>query len=185
MAAYPGSAHAEPARTQDINGSGVAGTRNRSTARGSRERRTKSPGHLSFHLFTFWLSMSRHHPINIFKKFWIWVVRIKSSELTSAFRHISGGMGSGFELARLGYSASRWNFYSRCWHSTWSSRVQDGGLPICSAHPSYSGSLLALVGIACLTFNWLAFFLIMTCSLIAYALRISVEEKALHENLGP
>jgi protein-S-isoprenylcysteine O-methyltransferase Ste14 len=45
--------------------------------------------------------------------------------------------------------------------------------------------LLALVGIGCLTFNWLAFFLIMTCSLIAYALRISVEGKALRENLEP
>jgi protein-S-isoprenylcysteine O-methyltransferase Ste14 len=33
--------------------------------------------------------------------------------------------------------------------------------------------------------HWTGFFLIMTCSLIAYALRISVEEKALRENLGP
>jgi protein-S-isoprenylcysteine O-methyltransferase Ste14 len=46
-------------------------------------------------------------------------------------------------------------------------------------HPSYSGSLLALVGIGFLTFNWLGLFLIITCTLLAYALRIPVEEKAM------
>ena len=44
-------------------------------------------------------------------------------------------------------------------------------------HPSYSGSMLALVGIALLTFNWLGLFLIITCTVLAYALRVWVEEK--------
>jgi len=51
-------------------------------------------------------------------------------------------------------------------------------------HPSYSGSLLALVGLACLTFNWLGFVVIIACSFAAYAFRISVEEKVLLQNLG-
>jgi protein-S-isoprenylcysteine O-methyltransferase len=51
-------------------------------------------------------------------------------------------------------------------------------------HPSYSGSMLALIGLACLTFNWLGFAVIIACSLTAYALRISVEEKVLLRSLG-
>jgi protein-S-isoprenylcysteine O-methyltransferase Ste14 len=51
-------------------------------------------------------------------------------------------------------------------------------------HPSYAGSILALVGLACLTFNWLGFVVIIACSLVAYTLRISVEEKVLYQNLG-
>ena len=51
-------------------------------------------------------------------------------------------------------------------------------------HPSYSGSMLALVGLACLTFNWLGFVVIIACSFLAYTLRISVEEKVLFQNLG-
>jgi protein-S-isoprenylcysteine O-methyltransferase len=51
-------------------------------------------------------------------------------------------------------------------------------------HPSYSGSMLALTGIACLTFNWLGFLAIIVCSLAAYSLRIAVEEKVLFQNLG-
>ncbi|HYY28200.1 MAG TPA: isoprenylcysteine carboxylmethyltransferase family protein [Chthoniobacterales bacterium] len=46
-------------------------------------------------------------------------------------------------------------------------------------HPSYSGSLLALVGVGFLTFNWLGLFLVITGTWLAYALRISVEEKAM------
>jgi len=37
---------------------------------------------------------------------------------------------------------------------------------------------------ACLTFNWLGFVVIIACSLVAYALRISVEEKVLFQSLG-
>ena len=50
-------------------------------------------------------------------------------------------------------------------------------------HPT-PGRILALVGLACLTFNWLGFVVIIACSLAAYALRISVEEKALFQSLG-
>jgi protein-S-isoprenylcysteine O-methyltransferase len=51
-------------------------------------------------------------------------------------------------------------------------------------HPSYTGSLVALTGIACLTFNWLGFLLILVCSAAAFAVRIQSEEKTLRENLG-
>jgi protein-S-isoprenylcysteine O-methyltransferase Ste14 len=61
--------------------------------------------------------------------------------------------------------------------------VQDGPYRFVR-HPSYSGSMLALLGLACLTFNWLGFLVIIGCSLVAYTLRISVEEKVLVQNLG-
>ena len=51
-------------------------------------------------------------------------------------------------------------------------------------HPSYSGSMLALIGLGCLTFNWLGFAVIIASSFLAYTLRISVEEKVLRQNLG-
>jgi protein-S-isoprenylcysteine O-methyltransferase len=51
-------------------------------------------------------------------------------------------------------------------------------------HPSYSGSLLALVGVGFLTFNWLGLILIATCTLWAYAIRIPVEEKTLLAEFG-
>jgi protein-S-isoprenylcysteine O-methyltransferase len=51
-------------------------------------------------------------------------------------------------------------------------------------HPSYAGSLIALTGMACLTFNWLGFLVILVCSLAAYSIRISAEEKMLFLSLG-
>jgi protein-S-isoprenylcysteine O-methyltransferase len=62
--------------------------------------------------------------------------------------------------------------------------VQDGPFRFVR-HPSYSGSLLALAGIGCLTLNWLGLILIITCTSLAYALRIPVEEKALLAQFGP
>ena len=56
--------------------------------------------------------------------------------------------------------------------------VQDGPYRFVR-HPSYSGSLIALTGMACLTFNWLGFLVIIVCSLAAYSIRISAEEKLL------
>src|SRR5580704_11190379 len=61
--------------------------------------------------------------------------------------------------------------------------IQDGPYRFVR-HPSYSGSMLALVGLACLTFNWLGFAVIIGCSFLAYTLRISVEEKVLLKSLG-
>ncbi|MBV9392646.1 MAG: isoprenylcysteine carboxylmethyltransferase family protein [Verrucomicrobia bacterium] len=58
--------------------------------------------------------------------------------------------------------------------------IQDGPYRFVR-HPSYSGAILALIGIACLTFNWLGFFLIVICTLTAFAVRIPVEERALRE----
>ena len=61
--------------------------------------------------------------------------------------------------------------------------VEDGPYRLVR-HPSYSGSMLALVGIALLTFNWLGLFLIITCTMLAYALRVWVEEKAMLAQFG-
>src|SRR5262249_1254451 len=54
--------------------------------------------------------------------------------------------------------------------------IQDGPYRFVR-HPSYSGSLLALIGVGCLTFNWLGLILIAICTFWAYAIRIPVEEK--------
>jgi protein-S-isoprenylcysteine O-methyltransferase Ste14 len=61
--------------------------------------------------------------------------------------------------------------------------VQDGPYRFVR-HPSYSASLIALTGVACLTFNWLGFIAIVAGCLAAYSIRISVEEKVLISNLG-
>jgi protein-S-isoprenylcysteine O-methyltransferase len=61
--------------------------------------------------------------------------------------------------------------------------IQDGPYRFVR-HPSYAGSMLALVGLACLTFNWLGFAIIIVFSFVAYTLRISVEEKVLFQSLG-
>jgi len=61
--------------------------------------------------------------------------------------------------------------------------IQDGPYRFVR-HPSYSGSVLALAGLGCLTFNWLGLILIVVCTLVAYALRIPVEEKALFAQFG-
>jgi protein-S-isoprenylcysteine O-methyltransferase len=61
--------------------------------------------------------------------------------------------------------------------------IQDGPYRLVR-HPSYTGSLLALVGVAILTFNWLGLILISTCTWLAYAVRIPVEEKALFAEFG-
>ena len=44
--------------------------------------------------------------------------------------------------------------------------------------------MIALTGMACLTFNWLGFLVILVSSLTAYGIRISAEEKMLFLNLG-
>jgi protein-S-isoprenylcysteine O-methyltransferase Ste14 len=61
--------------------------------------------------------------------------------------------------------------------------VQDGPYRLVR-HPSYSASLIAMTGVACLTFNWLGFIAIVAGCLAAYSIRISVEEKVLISNLG-
>jgi protein-S-isoprenylcysteine O-methyltransferase len=61
--------------------------------------------------------------------------------------------------------------------------VQDGPYRFVR-HPSYSGAILALTGVGCLTFNWLGFLLILICTFVAYAFRIPVEERALREEFG-
>jgi protein-S-isoprenylcysteine O-methyltransferase Ste14 len=61
--------------------------------------------------------------------------------------------------------------------------IQDGPYRFVR-HPSYAGSMIAMTGIACLTFNWLGFVVIVVCCFAAYALRISVEENVLVGSLG-
>jgi protein-S-isoprenylcysteine O-methyltransferase len=50
-------------------------------------------------------------------------------------------------------------------------------------HPSYTGSLLTLLGVLLCCLNWLSF-LALACAIAGYAYRIRVEESALTESLG-
>jgi len=52
-------------------------------------------------------------------------------------------------------------------------------------HPSYTGSLLALTGIALAVGTWFGAILVILISLIAYEYRIRVEEAALLRTFGP
>jgi protein-S-isoprenylcysteine O-methyltransferase len=61
--------------------------------------------------------------------------------------------------------------------------VQDGPYRFVR-HPSYSAGMIAMIGVACLTFNWLGFIVIVGGCLAAYLIRISVEENVLMNNLG-
>ena len=50
-------------------------------------------------------------------------------------------------------------------------------------HPSYTGSLLTLLGILLCCANWLSF-IALACAIAGYAYRIRVEESVLAESLG-
>ena len=63
-------------------------------------------------------------------------------------------------------------------------RLVDDGPYRFVRHPSYFGSVVALAGVGFLSFNWLGLFLIITCTLLAYALRVPVEEKAMLAHFG-
>ncbi|MEO7000695.1 MAG: isoprenylcysteine carboxylmethyltransferase family protein [Ktedonobacterales bacterium] len=52
-------------------------------------------------------------------------------------------------------------------------------------HPSYTGFLLALLGVGlCIFANWLSLLVLMGCALIGIGYRIAVEERVLKERLG-
>ncbi|MGA2896165.1 MAG: isoprenylcysteine carboxylmethyltransferase family protein [Acidobacteriaceae bacterium] len=51
-------------------------------------------------------------------------------------------------------------------------------------HPSYLGSLLAMIGFGMTLTNWLAMLLPVCCLATAYAYRIPIEEQALVRGLG-
>jgi protein-S-isoprenylcysteine O-methyltransferase Ste14 len=51
-------------------------------------------------------------------------------------------------------------------------------------HPSYLGSLLAMIGFGMTMTNWLAMLLPVCCLATAYAYRIPIEEQALMRGLG-
>ena len=52
-------------------------------------------------------------------------------------------------------------------------------------HPSYTGTLLTVIGIAIAVGTWFGAFFALTLKLIAYRYRINVEEQALQETFGP
>lgn len=51
-------------------------------------------------------------------------------------------------------------------------------------HPSYSGSLLTLVGVGLVFGNWLGLVALLACALAGFSYRVAVEERALREALG-
>jgi protein-S-isoprenylcysteine O-methyltransferase Ste14 len=63
-------------------------------------------------------------------------------------------------------------------------RVIDRGPYRWIRHPSYLGSLVANIGLGMTLTHWLALFLPALCLGLAYAYRITIEERALQEGLG-
>jgi protein-S-isoprenylcysteine O-methyltransferase Ste14 len=51
-------------------------------------------------------------------------------------------------------------------------------------HPSYSGTLVTLLGVGLTTLNWASLVLLVGCSLAGLLYRVRVEEQALLEHLG-
>jgi len=51
-------------------------------------------------------------------------------------------------------------------------------------HPSYTGSLISFIGIGVALGNWLSVAILVGCLLLIYAIRITVEERALAEHFG-
>ena len=51
-------------------------------------------------------------------------------------------------------------------------------------HPSYTGGLITMLGLALTYTNWLSLLVIIGCALIGFSYRIRVEEQALQEHLG-
>ncbi|MGH8113036.1 MAG: methyltransferase family protein [Rhodanobacteraceae bacterium] len=52
-------------------------------------------------------------------------------------------------------------------------------------HPSYSGAMLAMIGLGLAMTNWASIALIVSGMLIGYSYRVRVEERALCEGIGP
>jgi protein-S-isoprenylcysteine O-methyltransferase len=63
-------------------------------------------------------------------------------------------------------------------------RVIDTGPYRFVRHPSYSGSLLEFIGFGITVGNWLSLALLVLPVLLAFARRISIEERALSQALG-
>lgn len=51
-------------------------------------------------------------------------------------------------------------------------------------HPSYSGTLIVMLGIGIAMTNWLSLIVLMACAFIGHLYRVRVEEKALCEGIG-
>jgi protein-S-isoprenylcysteine O-methyltransferase len=51
-------------------------------------------------------------------------------------------------------------------------------------HPSYTGALLAFLGMGLCLYNWASMLVLMTGTVLAFAYRIHVEEAALAQGLG-
>lgn len=65
-----------------------------------------------------------------------------------------------------------------------SHRVVDSGPYRFIRHPSYSGAVLALLGLACGMDSWVSLLSVAVASIVAYTWRIRVEEQALVVGLG-
>jgi protein-S-isoprenylcysteine O-methyltransferase Ste14 len=63
-------------------------------------------------------------------------------------------------------------------------RVIDHGIYGIVRHPSYSGTLISMLGLGLAFVNWLSFAIVLIAAVIALGYRITVEEKALLDALG-
>jgi protein-S-isoprenylcysteine O-methyltransferase Ste14 len=51
-------------------------------------------------------------------------------------------------------------------------------------HPAYSGTFLTMLGVGLAMTNWASLVALLTCVLVGYMYRVSVEEKALIQSIG-
>lgn len=51
-------------------------------------------------------------------------------------------------------------------------------------HPAYSGTFLTMLGVGLTMTNWASLVALLTCVLVGYMYRVSVEEKALIQSIG-
>ena len=52
-------------------------------------------------------------------------------------------------------------------------------------HPAYSGTFLTMLGVGLAVTNWASLLALLTCVLVGHLYRVSVEEKALIQAIGP
>jgi len=97
----------------------------------------------------------------------------------------------GFVLFAAGILLREWAIYVLGRHFTVRVQVREKASLIIHGpysrirHPSYTGTLLTILGIAIAVGTWFGAFFALALKLIAYRYRINVEEQALQEAFGP
>lgn len=97
----------------------------------------------------------------------------------------------GFVIFAAGILLREWAIYVLGKHFTVRVQVREKARLITHGpysrirHPSYTGTLLSVIGIAIAVVTWFGALFALALKLIAYRYRIAVEEQALKEVFGP